>query len=170
MLRVLAIDVGSRNLGWAICSPGQNTSYGTYVAPQTGNDIGLLLADIRGWLSHLLKFRSITDVVFEAPILNPDNDFLIVRKVSAVGGLIELVAYDHNIPVEEKLPGPIRKHFLAPHKVPKKSKEIKDAVMARCRQLGWPTKTSHEADALALADYTLAVKTSVLARKIGELL
>lgn len=170
MLRILSIDVGVRNIGWAIMQPGQAPSSGTYIAPPTGRNIGWLMKDIRAWLAPILQNDGITAVVFEAPILAIDNDFLIIRKIGAVGGLIELVTDDAGLPCEEELPGKIRKHFLAPHAVPKHTKEIKEAVMARCRQLGWHVETSHEGDALALGDYALAMKTSVLAKKIGALL
>lgn len=162
-MRVLAIDVGTRNLGWAFGAPGEDPSNGVYKVPATQRDLGWLLADIRAWLQPALKTAEITHIVYEAPILNPSNNFLTIRKVNAIGALIELVGYDMKLPVEEQLPGKVRKYFLSPHPVPKKSADIKEAVMARCRQLGWSFEMDDDADALALLDYTMTLKNSRLA-------
>jgi Holliday junction resolvasome RuvABC endonuclease subunit len=169
-IRLLAIDIGTRNLGWAVMAPGEQPSSGVYHPPVVGRDLGWLLIDIRSWMVPLLKNNGITTISYEGPILNPSNNMMTIRKVFAIGGQLEVIASDADLPIEEELPGKVRKHFLAPHKVPTHTKEIKEAVVARCRQLGWRPEMDDDADALALGDYTLAMKTSVLAKKIGALL
>lgn len=167
-MRILAIDVGTRNLGWAVGSPQETPSHGVYEVPAYGKKLGILGADIRAWLTTTCATYKPTGIVYEQPIYVPDNNPWTMRKVAGIGFTIELFSYDTDTPVEE-MPAPtVRRHFLG--KVPRHTKEIKEAVIARCRQLGWKPHMDDDADALALLDYTLAVKDSPLLRKIGELL
>ena len=171
-MRILAVDVGTTNLGWGVGSPQEKPRLGIYHVPAYGKKLGILQADIRAWLQATVLAYKPTSIVYEQPIYVPDNNPWTMRKVAVIGGALELFGYDHNLLVEE-MPAPtVRKHFLAPHRVPTKSKDIKDAVKARCRQLGWTIDgvLDDDADAAALLDYTLAVKDSPLLRKIGELL
>ena len=171
-MRILAIDVGTRNVGWAVGSPDEKPRHGIYQVPSYGKKLGILGADIRAWLTATALAHKPTSIAYEQPIYVPDNNPWTMRKVAGIGFTIEVFGYDNDILVEE-MPAPtVRKHFLAPHKVPRESKAIKEAVVARCRQLGWaPTEGfDDDADAMALLDYTLAVKDSPLLRKIGELL
>lgn len=169
-MRVLAIDVGTVNVGWAHGSPGDRSpSHGVYKVPATQRDIAWLLADIRAWLTTTCENARISNIVYCSPILVFGNNPWTIRKINAIAGQIELFGYDHDVTVEEEIESRIRKHFLAPHKVPRKSAEIKAAVIARCRALGLKPELDDDADALALLDYTLALKSSRLAGKILEL-
>lgn len=169
-MKVLAIDIGTVNVGWAYGSPGDRMpAHGVYKPPPTQRNIGWLLADIRAWLTTTCENARITNIVYCSPILVFGNNPWTTRKVDGFATHIELFGYDHDVTVEEEIESRIRKHFLAPHKVPRKSAEIKAAVIARCRALGWTPQLDDDADALALLDYTLALKGSRLANKILEL-
>lgn len=160
-MRVLAIDVGTRNVGFAHGGPdGPGRAWGTYHPPATGKDIAWLLADVRAWMTTLLSAAEITNVVYCAPILIDNNNWWTIRKVVSLAGQIELGAYDAGLQVEEVDEPKVRKHFLAPYPVPRTSDAIKAAVIARCRQLRWDVDTDHEADAMAVLDYALALKGS----------
>lgn len=168
-MRILAIDVGTVNMGWALGRPGDRPLHGVFNPARTKKNLGLLGADVRAWLQHTKVAYAPTSIVYEQPIYVPDNNPWTMRKIGGIGLVIELFGYDNDIPVEE-MPAPtVRRHFLSPHKVPRKTKEIKEAVIARCRQLGWQPQMDDDADALALLDYTLSVKDSPLLRKIAAL-
>lgn len=162
-MRILAVDVGTANVGWASGSAGDRTpSLGTYNPPATQSNLAWLGADFRAWLTVKLQ-AGVTHVVFCTPILVHSNNWWTIRKVVSLGYQIELTGYDHSVVVEEAAEPKVRKHFLSPHKVPVKSADIKAAVMARCRALGWSPANDHEGDSAALWDYAMALKTSRLA-------
>lgn len=167
-MRVLAVDIGTVNFGWAHGSAGEKPSHGVYNPPSTRKNIGWLLADIRAWLVRMTESHGPTHIVFATPVLVHHNNVWTIRKMNAIAGLLELHAYDYQMTVEEKSESEVRRNFLAPHKVPRTSPAIKAAVVARCRQLGWSPEMDDDADAMALLDYTLAIKGSRLAR-IGEM-
>lgn len=168
-MRMLAIDVGTRYLGWAVGSPGCPPEWGTHLFDKVGARIGTLMLEVDAWLipNYLHNWRStgLTHILYEAPVLVHSNDFLTIRKVNCVGGHIEYLAGAYQFPhCEEQLPNVVARHFLGSGNVPRKSDPKKEAMIARCGQLGWHAKTTHEADALGLLDYGLALKGSRLAQ------
>jgi Holliday junction resolvasome RuvABC endonuclease subunit len=159
---VLALDPGTEGFGWATGSANTKPRYGTYVPFKTRDDLGTFLIDARTTLFNLVKTYSVTEIVYESPVVNRMNNVYTLRKMFALHGMIEVECHDAGLPVFEAAPGTVRKHFLGKGMTPRKSKEIKEAVMARCSQLGWKVRTDHEADALAILDYTLAIRGSRL--------
>lgn len=160
---ILALDPGTEGFGWALGSANSKPArYGTYVPYKTMDDLATFLIDARTFLYQLMVPNRVTEVVYESPVVNRFNNVYTLRKMFALHGLIEVECRDCNVPVYEAAPGTVRKHFLGKGMTPRKSKEIKEAVMARCRQLGWNVETDHEADALAILDYTLAIRGSRL--------
>ncbi len=61
------------------------------------------------------------------------------------------IADDHGIPWRQVYEADARRHFLGT--VPRKSADIKKALVAGCRQRNWPVCDAHAADALCCADY-----------------
>ena len=171
MTYICSLDLGTQNIGWAYGSDDDRApTTGTYCPPATGKDLGWLLADVRAWLTPFCRTRAFDLLVYESPVFVAQNNVMTVRKMFALGGLVELVAYDLKLPCEEKLPGPVRKHFLGRGNVPKRRPEIKAAVMRQCQILGWKPSNDDEGDAAALWSFTIAVKCSPLSQKIGALL
>ena len=175
-MKLLTVDIGTVNVGWAIASPEalqQPTLilHGVYRPPaNVGRNIGWLLVDIRSWLTVTARTHAITNIVYCSPIQVFGNNWWTTRKVVSIAGQIEVTGHDLDILVEEADEPTVRRHFLAPHKVPRKSPEIKAAVMARCAALGINPDTDDAGDAVAVADYVLSVKNSPLLRKIAELI
>lgn len=159
---VLALDPGTEGFGWAVGSAGVKPRFGTYEPIKTKDDLATFLIDARTFLYNAVRTNKVSEVVYEGPVVNRMNNVYTLRKMFSLGGLIEVECHDAGLPVFEAAPGTVRKHFLGKGMTPRKSKEIKEAVMARCSQLGWKVKTDHEADALAILDYTLAIRGSRL--------
>lgn len=146
-------------------SAGYRPLYGTYKPIKTKDDLATFLIDARTFLYGLMQKNTIRTIVYESPILVRFNNPYTIRKMFALGGLIEVEAHDAGIPVFETAAGTVRRHFLGKGMVPRKSVEIKRALIARCKQLGWNVETDHEADALSILDYALALNNSRLLKE-----
>lgn len=158
--KMLALDLGSQWIGWARGSPGQDPAFGTHRMPEVEQgDIATLMVDLRSLLHRL--GHGVELVSYEAPVVVRGNNPFTMRKVFALGGLVELFCHDQKVECVEAGIGSIRKHFLGKGYA-HTSKDVKGAVMARCRMLGWQVKTTHEADALAVLDYTMSVRGAAL--------
>lgn len=159
--KTLALDLGTQFVGWAIGSPDERPYWGTHLMPKvTQDDLVTLMVDLRSFLhswNHDLNM-----IVYEAPVMVGTNNPYSIRKVSALGGMVELFGHDNKIAVLEASIGSVRRHFLGKGMTPRKSNEQKAAVMARCRMMGLPCRTDHEADALAILDYSLSVRGAAL--------
>ncbi|MDE2470060.1 MAG: hypothetical protein KGL35_15275, partial [Bradyrhizobium sp.] len=68
--------------------------------------------------------------------------------------LLDMMADDYRLPSYEVAESDARKAFLSA--VPRKSKEIKAAVMSACALRGWPALDSHSCDAIVVALHVLA--------------
>ena len=173
-MRVLAIDPGTYGFGWACgdVEDGKPPSFGTYQPVQAGLDLGLLMRDVRQflwrWMDPVREVPLIDFVAYEAPVVVRSNNVMTLRKMFAMGALIEMMAHDARIEVGEIEPGPVRKHFLGKGNTPRKSPEIKQAIMRQCKIMGWKVCTDHEADALALLTYVQDVRGSRLRMMIRE--
>ena len=165
-MKILAIDPGTEGFGWACGSPDRKPTFGTYKPLKAGADLGAFLIDVRTFLwPWLIDFNNrLTEIVYESPVFVASNNVNTLRKMFALGGYIETLGYDHGIAVSEAAPSTVRKYFLGSGMTPRRSAQIKIAVMARCRQLGWQPKTDHEADALAILDFATTLKGSRLAQ------
>ncbi len=159
---ILAIDPGTEGFGWAVGAAHLRPKWGTYEPVKTRDDLATFLVDTRTFLYSLFQRYRVTEVVYESPVLNRFNNVYTIRKMFALGGLIEVECHDAGLGVFEAAPGTVRRHFLGKGMTPRKSEEIKRAVMTRCKQLGWVVETDHEADALAILDYSLALRGSRL--------
>lgn len=163
-MKILAIDPGTEGFGWAVGSPGQPPFHATYRPIRSHEDLGSFLVDIRTMLWPRLTTSKVDLIVYESPAVVRTNNIMTMRKMFALGGFLEVLGHDHNVEVVEAHPASVRKHFLGRGNTPKASNDIKKAVIARCNQLGWEPETDHEADALAILDYALAIKGSRLAQ------
>lgn len=160
--KTLALDLGTQFVGWALGSPGAQQPYwGTHAMPKVEqDDLVTLMVDLRSFL-HRWK-PDLDMIVYEAPVMVRTNNPYSIRKVSALGGMVELFGHDNQITVHEANVGQVRRHFLGKGMTPRKSSEAKAAVMARCRMLGWQCKTDHEADAVAILDYSLSIRGAAM--------
>jgi hypothetical protein len=78
---------------------------------------------------------------------SPDS----IRPLMSFTTLVEMIADELHIKCTEWDEATARRAFLTA--VPRKSKAIKAAVMAACRQRGWPCCDNHAGDALCIASY-----------------
>lgn len=68
---------------------------------------------------------------------------------------IHEIADEHRIPFRREYEPDARRAFIGAGQTPRKSKDIKVAVIRACAMRGWEPKDSHAADALCVADFVL---------------
>lgn len=119
-------------------------------------------------LTHQLIIDHKPDlIVIEAPVGGPKTSHFLVGLVACVRGC----CFNRGVPLESHSIAAIRKHFLGGHvtsahykHLPERArkaaarKDGKDAVMNRCRALGWQAADDNAADALALFDFAASRK------------
>jgi len=169
-MRIMFIDPGTTRIGWAFGQPDQGPTHGTYEPPKTGANLGWLMTDVGSWLEPLLKKQRIELVAYESPILVAGNGFPTIRKVAAIGAEIERNCYRLGIACEEVAAASVRAMFLGRGNTPKKSEDIKAAVIRQCHILGWRPGTDDAADALAGWTYMIGLKCPKIPMKTGSLL
>ena len=129
---ILALDVATTT-GWAYGMPGDRPAFGHFRSGKPRDATGEVLAQFRVWLDRCCAKSQPRMVVFEAPYVprfapkkvrtktgqvistTPSSltpiDIYVVRRLFAMCGLVEMIAYEHNIPCREEQSNVICRHF-----------------------------------------------------------
>lgn len=147
---ILALDVASSS-GWAFGSIGDTPQHGVFTLPPSGDDLGRALHTFATWLSAKVRELQPREIVFEAPILPAQTNIKTLKKLYCLAGMVEFIAAIEGVPCSEITAGEWRKAFLGPY-YPKSSTrdELKRAVIAACRQMGWEPRQDDDADAMGI--------------------
>lgn len=163
---LLALDLASVT-GVAVGSPGgAPTTWSVDLGKARSEDLRFSQALI---LTHKLIERHKPDLIaIEAPVGGPKTSHFLVGLVACVRGC----AFNRKVRIEAYNIASIRKHFCGGHITsaayghlePKRRKNAaraagKNAVIQRCRQLGWTVDDDNAADAAALWDYACALES-----------
>lgn len=156
-MRILALDIAT-NTGWAFADGEAAPRFGVVNLPKTGEDLGRYGFAFHMWLADAITKLAPQLIVYEAPILaGLSTNITTLRKLYGLGMMAETVAHAREVPCKEENLGKIRTHFLGRGRVPRKSDDIKRAVVAECQRRGWAVTDHNAADALALLDLARAL-------------
>lgn len=149
-MTILALDIATTS-GWAFGAPGQTPRYGTFTLPPTGDDLGRFAFNFMQWAIAKVRELEPKEVVFEAPIMPRETNILTLKKLYSLSVICELVCIAQGVPCSEIPAGSWRKSFLGPSYPPNGTRdELKRAVIAACRQMGWEPNSTDDADALGI--------------------
>ncbi len=151
-MRVLSIDVGLR-AGYAIVERGKAPKSGSHKFRNTRDDLGKLTNEFSAWCHDLIRKNRPDIVVYALPFIGRFATPASLEVIFGFSVLLELVADKRNIRCYGVNESQARRAFLT--KVPKKSADIKTAMMAACLQRGWRCPDHHAADALCVASSEL---------------
>ncbi len=155
-MTILALDVATKT-GVAVGGPRSNRPTAWSV------DLGKAQSHDRRFSNVLVLTHELIErhkphlIVIEAPIGGRDASALLIGYVACIRGC----AANRGIPIETFTSSSVRKHFLGralakrdfPHLNARAATiAIKQAVMDRCRLLGWDVPDADAADAAALWD------------------
>ena len=169
--QLLALDLGSQKLGWAL-GPVDTARprSGTLRLPQRGEEIGAMLREMHQWLVPFIKSAEpeVCHMAVEAAMpahaaIRKGNREITLRKLWALAAHADFVAAALAIPYSEDPVQTVRRHFCG-HGRPDKPKQ---AVMHACHLRGWEPADDNAADALALWDYTRAKRWPKHGRKFA---
>jgi hypothetical protein len=152
-MRVLALDLATRS-GFAVDGPNTCPPIaGTYTLASKGSARGLSFLRFSEWLYEMIGAHDVGLVAYEAPIfgnvpMNKNTGTLLI----GLGAMCEMMATSRNVAYFSAHIQTVRAHFVGAGR-PAKPKE---AVMGRCRMLGWDVPDHNAADAAAVWAYTKA--------------
>lgn len=156
MARVLSLDPGM-TIGYAVIGGGLPVLSGSRQLNGGAREMGITGRHaerlVREWL---LEHRP-TNIAFASPFvgqrggrpISPDS----IRPLMGLLTVFEMIADELRIPCAEYDEPQARRAFM--DGVPRKSKDIKTAVIAACRARGWPARDDHAADALCIGSWAL---------------
>jgi hypothetical protein len=154
-MRTLFFDTSSHT-GWAFGGGGQKVRWGSFTLSRSYDAVAPFLAQAKAHIeARVLRFAP-DQIGFEAPLLMQRDNPMRLRKLYGLAIKVEEVAFESGIPCVEASLGNIRTHFLGKG-YPRKSKDVKAKVVAKCKSLGWAVTSNDEADALAGLSYLLAL-------------
>lgn len=150
MTKVLALDISKNRTGWAVDETPGRPVCGSWSGAKdmTPGRAGSLYAE---WLVKMIKKHEPDVVALEAPLMgsrnravkhNFDTSYILV----GLAFMSEAVAASFRLVPKKAHVATVRKNFLG-HGYPPDPKE---AVMARCRLLGWDVPNHDAADAAAV--------------------
>jgi len=157
-MRILALDLATR-VGWACGSAAEGIiESGSYKLPVTGENVGLFLSHFCKFLHSSISRTSPAEIIFEMPILPGigKTSLETLRKLYSLCGVTELVALERFVECTEANLSDVRTHALGKGNVPRKRKDVKPAIMAWCKRMGWDPRDDDQADALALLSFRLS--------------
>lgn len=149
---IMFLDLATQS-GFCDGVPGEKPTSGSFRLAPPGSSQAALAGGLIQFLALRWQAFRPSSVIYEAPRdprhMGNRTNFATARTLIGLCTIAEGVAYRCGIyDVREVDVGTIRKFFL-PSGSPTKGKEVKDAVIARCRELGFDPKDDNEADAIA---------------------
>jgi hypothetical protein len=161
---ILALDLGSRYVGWAVGNGPADARYGTQELPKLdGANLGRSYALFTAWLADLITVHQPRWLYFEAPA--PASTFkqeFVVRALLFYVGQTEHVAYIREVDCSEVNANSVRSYFLrtTPRTTPDGAPiKADDRISLECIKRGHTPADTHQADALALFHFALADRT-----------
>jgi hypothetical protein len=186
---LLALDVATVT-GWAYGVPGSRPEWGGFRAGRRGVETGECLHLFQLWLDERVETWRPDWIVFEAPYVprtaptrirtrtgeivatlpakTPPIDIKVLRRLISLCGLVEMIAWQHQVRCREEASNVICRHFTG-HGSWGGRAEKKAATQRMCAVYGWSGVTEDEADALALWVYAEAVLYPMVDRAGGPL-
>lgn len=157
MTVVAAYDVAT-DVGFSTDDPkGEGRPiFATFHGPRHAarEDYGVRYAAFRAWMVDTITVHQPELIAIEAPLMprgdNMKTNLITVRLLMGLAAVAEEVAATMGVRCVEENVQTIKKHFAGT------GRADKDAMLARCRQLGWAVANHHEADAAALWSYCKA--------------
>lgn len=155
---ILSLDVATR-MGWAFGSPGEYPRSGSVRLAPPGSSNGTIGRGMLRWLTDFITVSQPSMIYYEVPLdprhMGRKTTFATARILLGLPFLVETIAEARGIfKLREAGVQDVRKHFCGTARPADK----KQAVLARCRQLGWKPEDDNAADALALWDFACAIE------------
>lgn len=173
-MRVLAIDAGF-TLGYGFLASGKKHALsGSWTIKGGSEQMGEAFRSVRKVFLGLIEKDRPDVIVTAMPFIGRLVSPVQLRPIFGFDCLIQDLADEYGIRFERIREVEARKAFIGG--VPRKSKDIKAAVIGECRSRGWPACDSHAADALCVASYMLDKleparsheRTPLFVRRIGR--
>jgi hypothetical protein len=170
MTLILALDVATVT-GWARGRIGEIPTAGSIRFGKPGVRDHVIFADAINWLHA--ELHEPPDLLIVESMLSPlamrnETSRAVRDRLAGLHGIVKGVAHLRGVgEIAEASVGDIRAHFIGDRTL--KRFAAKQAVMERCRMLGWPCPDDNAGDALAgwsfacaLIDPTWALQVSPL--------
>lgn len=159
----LSLDTSKTRTGWAHWRPGLDLPvFGSFRLGDEYTPPGKVFAKLHGELSDLHKALAFTSAVYEQPAdpqhfgrtTSFDVPFLLIGIAAHVDSFCAALGVRRCGWVHQAT---WRRHFIGSMKRGTKRMDLKDFVIARCRELGMEPRNDDEADALGILDYDLSL-------------
>lgn len=174
---VLALDIAKHRTGWAVNSPSwPRPFWGTYdLAGEWDRHEGKRLSQWRRFLLSKIEQHGVTYMAVEAFFIDLKSfNYNGTVPMAQMHGIAMQVADEKGIGCGAAQTRAWRKHFLGADSAPKfinggreRTDWLKDKALKVCASRGWLCSVHDEAEALAIADYTMAVLDPNYAHRIG---
>lgn len=153
ILGVLGLDIASTT-GASFNHPTDTRPISITMSLPDVADHGDRLAKFEDWLCDLIEAHAPAVVAYEAPLI-PHGNALLTRAHTVLlliklAGVAELVAARYGCRRMAVNVSTVKK-FWTGH-----GRAEKDAMIARCAQLGWSCRNDHEADSAAVWAYAMS--------------
>jgi crossover junction endodeoxyribonuclease RuvC len=146
---IIALDLATQT-GFCVGKPDNpHPSFGEFVLPSTGDDIGKFAVTFEDWLDEMFTLHKPELVVFEMPILPKMTSLITVRKLTGLAWETEQKCKRLGIKVREGRASTVKKHFTG------YGHAAKADTVAIARRYGWDVKSNDAADACALWAYSV---------------
>lgn len=138
-----------------------------------GDSKNAVFANAMAWFSGLLEPKPRPDLIVIEAMLPPqamkgETSTAVRDRLAGLHGIVRAVGYLRGCyRIEVVRVGDIRRHFIDDGMLPRD--RAKDAVMAKCRALGWQCRNDNEADALALWSYARSMLSPAAALEVSPL-
>ena len=172
MTDVLAIDLAT-NTGWCRGHVGGTPVFGSLRFGKHNSRDAAIFADALSWISNVLLPVPRPDLVILEALLPPSawggqSQATTFSRLAGLQSIMLGVAHLRGIPEISTASVPdVRAHFIGERGL--KRKQAKEAVMQRCRRLGWDVANDNQGDACALWSYACALIDPRLAMNVVPL-
>lgn len=160
-MRLLALDAGF-STGFAVVEPSKPPISGSIKIEGSSEELGIMGVRFAAAMRRLMDEHKPTDIVMCAPhvrILRRGKmttiDIRPIRVLFGMFAIARAVAHSLNIPFYEVDESKARKVVMGV--VPRKSADIKAAVIAHCQKCRWYVCDDHAGDAVIAGVYQLGI-------------